>query len=110
MCKVAFFAEWPGLTRCLYNCFHDIFLLTDWEYPDYEPHSGTEADTVNFNLLFDDVRAALGELEAETGKFYGLTAALPCGPSIIDNMVIEHVGRLVSEAKAFFCLLSLHIA
>ena len=107
MCKIAFFAEWLSLTLCLYNCFYDIFLYADWEYPGYEPHSGTEADTVNFNLLLDDVRAALDGLEAETGKFYGLTAALPCGPSIIDNMVIEHVGRLVSEAKAFFYLLSL---
>jgi len=69
----------------------------DWEYPGYEPHSGTPEDTVNFNLLLDDVRAVLDELEAETGKFYGLTAALPCGPSIIDNQDIAHVGRLLTE-------------
>ena len=33
------------------------------------PHSGTPDDTVNFNLLLDDVRAALDELGEETGKF-----------------------------------------
>ena len=63
----------------------------------YEPHSGTPDDTVNFNLLLDDIRAALDALEAETGKYYGLTAALPCGPSIIDNQDIAHVGRLLTE-------------
>ena len=73
-----------------------MILISDWEYPGYEPHSGTEDDKVNFNLLLDDVRAALDELGEETGKFYGLTAALPCGPSIIDNQDLEHVGQLVS--------------
>ena len=105
-----------------------VSLFLDWEYPGYEPHSGTPADKVNYNLLLNDVRAALDELGAETGRFYGLTAgewsnlvrvflsflwviylyllvnvisfdaALPCGPSIIDNQDIEHVGRLVSGA------------
>jgi chitinase len=69
----------------------------DWEYPGYEPHSGTPADTVNFNLLLDDVRSALDDLEAETGKYYGLTAALPCGPSIIDNQDIAHVSSVLTE-------------
>jgi len=69
----------------------------DWEYPGYEPHSGTPDDTINFNLLLDDVRAALDELEVETGKFYGLTAALPCGPSIIDNQDIAHVSMRLTE-------------
>lgn len=81
-----------------YHISHLIHLLPiDWEYPGYEPHSGTPADTVNFNLLLDDVRAALDQLEAETGMYYGLTAALPCGPSIIANQDIEHVGRLLTE-------------
>ena len=71
--------------------------FVDWEYPGYEPHSGTEDDTVNFNLLLDDVRAALDELEAKTGKYYGLTAALPCGPSIIDNQDIAHVSSVLTE-------------
>lgn len=41
----------------------------DWEYPGYADHSGTPDDTVNFNLLLDDVRAALDELGEETGRF-----------------------------------------
>ena len=69
----------------------------DWEYPGYEPHSGTPDDTVNFNLLLDDIRAALDELEAETGRYYGITAALPCGPSIIANQDIAHVGSVLTE-------------
>lgn len=32
-------------------------------------HSGTPDDTVNFNLLLDDVRAALDELGEEKGRF-----------------------------------------
>ena len=74
-----------------------LLLLIDWEYPGYEPHSGTPDDTVNFNLLLDDVRAALDQLEAETGRYYGLTAALPCGPSIIANQDIAHVGKVLTE-------------
>ena len=74
----------------------------DWEYPGYAPHAGTPEDTANFNLLLDDVRAALDGLGEETGQFYGLTAALPCGPSIIANMDIAHVSKLVSGA-GFLC-------
>lgn len=60
-------------------------------------HSGTPDDTVNFNLLLDDVRSALDELEAETGRYYGITAALPCGPDIIANQDIAHVSSVLTE-------------
>eukprot|EP00970_Alexandrium_tamarense_P000666 scaffold69_cov198-Alexandrium_tamarense.AAC.106 len=69
----------------------------DWEYPGYAEHSGTSDDTANFRLLLDDVRAALDVLGSQTGKFYGLTAALPCGPSHINNMDIQHVASTLSE-------------
>ena len=69
----------------------------DWEYPGYAEHSGTTSDRDNFNLLLSDVRAKLDELGAQTGKFYGLTAALPCGPSNIANMDIAHVASTLSE-------------
>eukprot|EP00804_Cyclotella_cryptica_P012777 CCRYP_010560-RD/>CCRYP_010560-RD protein AED:0.28 eAED:0.28 QI:394/1/1/1/0.91/0.84/13/21/1008 len=69
----------------------------DWEYPGYEEHSGTPDDTENFNLLLDDLRSALDELESQTGIYYGLTAALPCGPSIIDNQDIAHVSSVLTE-------------
>jgi chitinase len=69
----------------------------DWEYPGYADHSGTPDDTVNFNLLLDDVRAALDELGEETGRFYGLTAALPCGPTLIGNQDVAHVSSVLTE-------------
>mmetsp|Transcript_29657 Transcript_29657/g.65706 ORF Transcript_29657/g.65706 Transcript_29657/m.65706 type:complete len:559 (+) Transcript_29657:60-1736(+) len=69
----------------------------DWEYPGYEDHSGTPADKANFNLLLDDVRAALDKLTRRTGKKYGLTAALPCGPDRMDDMDIPHVAATLDE-------------
>ena len=47
--------------------------------------------------MLNDVRAALDALEVETGKTYGLTAALPCGPNHIANMDIAHVASVLSE-------------
>ncbi len=81
----------------------------DWEYPGYKEHSGaltilyvetfsfrqlnkhlfdnfvfegTENDIITFSLLLEDVRAELDKLEDETGQYYKLTAALPCGPHV----------------------------
>ena len=67
------------------------------EYPGYEAHSGTPDDTVSYNLLLQSVREKLDELGKETGKFYGLTAALPCGTSHINNIDIETVSQYLSE-------------
>lgn len=50
----------------------------DWEYPGFEEHSGTPNDIDSFSLLLDEVRSNLDELGEQTGRFYGLTAALPC--------------------------------
>ena len=69
----------------------------DWEYPGYVDHSGTPQDRDNFKLLLNDVRSKLDELGAQTGKFYGLTAALPCGPNHISNMDIAHVASTLSQ-------------
>lgn len=69
----------------------------DWEYPGFEEHSGNDYDKENFNLLLDDVRAALDNLETRTGKRYGLTAALPCGPSHIENIDIPHLNTVLDE-------------
>ena len=33
---------------------------------------------MNYNLFLQDIRDALDELGERTGRFYGLTAALPC--------------------------------
>ena len=62
----------------------------DWEYPEY-------CDKMNFNLLLDEVRLKLNEWGSTTGKTYGLTAALPCGPSNIDDIDIPHISAVVDE-------------
>ena len=69
----------------------------DWEYPGYADHGGTPGDASNFNLLLADVRAALDDLGAATDRTYGLTAALPCGPSNIDNVDVAAVSMYLSE-------------
>jgi len=69
----------------------------DWEYPGYAPHLGRDVDTINYNLFLKEIRDALDELGYQTGQFYGLTAALPCGPTIIDNIQIDVVNDLLTE-------------
>jgi len=69
----------------------------DWEYPGYEDHSGTPDDTHSYNLLLQAVREKLQELGEKTGKFYGLTAALPCGTSHINNIDIPTAAKYLTE-------------
>jgi chitinase len=69
----------------------------DWEYPGYAAHSGTSADKANFNLLLQDVKRELDDLGTVTGRSYGLTAALPCGPSNINNIDIQTVSQYLTE-------------
>eukprot|EP00554_Chaetoceros_debilis_P007329 CAMPEP_0194076696 /NCGR_PEP_ID=MMETSP0149-20130528/3460_1 /TAXON_ID=122233 /ORGANISM="Chaetoceros debilis, Strain MM31A-1" /LENGTH=1024 /DNA_ID=CAMNT_0038757527 /DNA_START=190 /DNA_END=3264 /DNA_ORIENTATION=+ len=69
----------------------------DWEYPGYEEHSGTPADKQNFNLLLSEVRLELDNLGSKTGRYYGLTAALPCGPSHIENIDVQHLADVLDE-------------
>ena len=70
----------------------------DWEYPGYEAHSGTPEDKGNYNLLLQTIREKLDELgERSGGKFYGLTAALPCGTNHINNIDIQTVAKYLSE-------------
>ncbi|KAL7546386.1 hypothetical protein ACHAWF_009722 [Thalassiosira exigua] len=70
----------------------------DWEYPGYEDHGGTPADTVNFTLLLRAVRDALDDLSSRKGgKFYGLTAALPCGPDKIAKIEVSKIKDILSE-------------
>ena len=69
----------------------------DWEYPGYVDHSGTPGDTVNFTLLLRAVRNKLDELGNANGKFYGLTAALPCGPDKIDKIQVNEIKSILTE-------------
>ncbi|KAL7548690.1 hypothetical protein ACHAWF_011963 [Thalassiosira exigua] len=70
----------------------------DWEYPGYADHSGRlPEDTTNYSLFLQAIRDALDELGARTGRFYGLTAALPCGPDLIKNIQIDVVKDIMTE-------------
>mmetsp|Transcript_15025 Transcript_15025/g.29711 ORF Transcript_15025/g.29711 Transcript_15025/m.29711 type:complete len:1992 (-) Transcript_15025:64-6039(-) len=73
----------------------------DWEYPTYEDHDGTPQDTENFILLLKDIRAALDAYQAavypDGEKTFGLTAALPCGPAIIDNQDVSGISSILDE-------------
>lgn len=69
----------------------------DWEYPGYAPHSGTPQDTLNFNLLLNEIRSELNAYGEITGKYYELTAALPCGPTIIDNIDIQTITQVLDQ-------------
>ena len=75
----------------------------DWEYPGYFDHGGTPEDKDNFTLLLQIVRAELDTLYPIMGKRYGLTAALPCGPSHIDNIDVEMVSAILDEVRSLFC-------
>jgi chitinase len=69
----------------------------DWEYPGYAEHSGTPDDIVSYPLLMEELRNALDRLEEETGKHYGITAALPCGPSHLENINVPELSKYLSE-------------
>jgi len=63
----------------------------------YEAHSGTPEDKGNYNLLLQKLREKLDDLGEKSGKFYGLTAALPCGTNHIQNIDIKTVSKYLSE-------------
>jgi chitinase len=69
----------------------------DWEFPGFADHAGTTQDKTNFSLLLEEVRIKLLELSQTTGKSYGLTAALPCGPENFNNIDISAVAKSLTE-------------
>jgi len=69
----------------------------DWEYPGYKDHSGTPADTENFTLLLRAIRSKLDRLGSLRNRFYGLTAALPCGPDKIDKIEVNKIKDILTE-------------
>jgi chitinase len=85
--------------KCVEILTHHDFdgIDIDWEYPGYEEHSGTPADTVNFTKMLAAIRAALEQLTRTTGKSYGLTAALPCAPKNIANIEVEKINSYLTE-------------
>ncbi|MBL7941548.1 MAG: hypothetical protein JNM00_02220 [Flavobacteriales bacterium] len=58
----------------------------DWEYPGFAEHSGTPADEANYVLLLQQVRQHLDALGITNNETYLLTAALPAGPSHMENI------------------------
>ncbi len=54
-------------------------------------------DTVNYSLFLEEIRKALDAHGQEKGRTYGLTAALPCGPELIDNIQIDVVVNYLDE-------------
>jgi chitinase len=76
-----------------------------WEFPGYEPHNGTPNDGKNFVLLLNEVRSALDAYQSVAypngDKTFGLTAALPCIPGIIDSQDIEGVNSILTEMNLF---------
>mmetsp|Transcript_17939 Transcript_17939/g.28156 ORF Transcript_17939/g.28156 Transcript_17939/m.28156 type:complete len:809 (-) Transcript_17939:110-2536(-) len=69
----------------------------DWEYPGYKPHSGTDQDKFTFTLLLAEIRKQLDQLGSIKGKYYKLTAALPCGPDKIANIQIDQIKDILDE-------------
>jgi chitinase len=78
--------------------YHDFDGIDiDWEYPGYADHSGTPADTENFTRMLTAIREALELHTRETGRVYGLTAALPCAPENIANIEVGKLIHVLSE-------------
>ncbi|KAL7495622.1 hypothetical protein ACHAWT_005023, partial [Skeletonema menzelii] len=69
----------------------------DWEYPGFVDHSGTPADKENYTKLLQAIRYRLDNLTRQTGKSYGLTAALPCNPKHIDNLEVDKLANILTE-------------
>ena len=70
----------------------------DWEYPTYADHCGTPADTQNFNLMLQDLRAELDAYSAQNNKpYYEITAAVGCGPSTIAGYDIPTVSKYLDQ-------------
>jgi len=69
----------------------------DWEYPGYEPHSGTDQDKFTYTLFLAEIRKQLDQLGIIKNKYYKLTAALPCGPDKIANIQIDQIKDILDE-------------
>jgi chitinase len=73
----------------------------DWEFPGYGPHGGTPADADNFVLLLRDVRSALDAYANATypggERTFGLTAALPCLPALVDHQDAPGLTEVLTE-------------
>jgi len=69
----------------------------DWEYPTYAAHGGGPDDTENYNLLMQAIRDELDILGQANNRFYGLTAAMPCGPDLINGIDLGKMKDILTE-------------
>ncbi|MES3019659.1 MAG: glycoside hydrolase family 18 protein [Bacteroidota bacterium] len=70
----------------------------DWEYPGMRGEEGNiyrPEDKQNFTLMFEEIRAELDKLSAETGKKYLLTAAVGGSKSFVNNTEMDKVGKIL---------------
>lgn len=79
----------------LIETYHFDGIDLDWEYPGYAPQGGTPDDKQNFTLLLQEVRAALNELENQTGQEYLLTSCFGAAQHHYENIEWENVLPLV---------------
>src|SRR6056300_1040969 len=71
-----------------------LFLILQ---PGYEDHSGTANDKYTYTLFLAEIRKQLDELGRIKGKYYKLTAALPCGPDKIENIQVDQIKDILDE-------------
>lgn len=70
----------------------------DWEYPGMRGEEGNvyrPEDKQNFTMMFEEIRAELDKLSAETGKKYLLTAAVGGSKSFVNNTEMDKVGKIL---------------
>ncbi len=70
----------------------------DWEYPvggGLEGNVVRPEDRRNYTLLLEELRRQLDARGAETGQHHLLTIAAPAGPSIIANLELAELGRVL---------------
>ena len=60
-------------------------------------HSGGPDDTENYNLLMQAIRDELDILGQANNRFYGLTAAMPCGPDLINGIDLGKMKDILTE-------------
>ena len=65
------------------------FVDIDWEYP------STDQDTINFNLLLQDIRSELDTLGKKYDKYYELSIAMSAAPSNMAKIQYDKVLQIV---------------